>query len=134
MQKTHTFHSADCDTDHSLIISKVKITAKKLHRAKPRIKSKINTTNTKNQRMCQEFEKAFELSMFGKSLPKAEEIWEGLRTTIYETAKATFGEKRPSSKDWFKENAEELLPLINIKNTDYLEYNKKSTESTKVRL
>uniref|UniRef100_H3A3K2 Endonuclease/exonuclease/phosphatase domain-containing protein n=1 Tax=Latimeria chalumnae TaxID=7897 RepID=H3A3K2_LATCH len=37
-RKTRTFHSADCDTDHSLIISKVKITAKKLHRAKPRSK------------------------------------------------------------------------------------------------
>uniref|UniRef100_H3AUZ3 Endonuclease/exonuclease/phosphatase domain-containing protein n=1 Tax=Latimeria chalumnae TaxID=7897 RepID=H3AUZ3_LATCH len=64
VQKTRTFHSADCDTDHSLIISKVKITAKKLHRAKPRSKPKINTTNTKNQRMCQEFVKALDLCMF----------------------------------------------------------------------
>uniref|UniRef100_H3A5L3 Endonuclease/exonuclease/phosphatase domain-containing protein n=1 Tax=Latimeria chalumnae TaxID=7897 RepID=H3A5L3_LATCH len=53
VQKTRTFHSADCDTDHSLIISK-----------------------------------ALDLCMFGKSLPeKAEELWEGLRTAIHETAK-----------------------------------------------
>ncbi|KYO20425.1 hypothetical protein Y1Q_0006546 [Alligator mississippiensis] len=71
--------------------------------------------------------------MFGKSLPeKAEEIWEGLRTAIYKTAKVTFGEKRPSNKDWFKENEEELLPLINLKNTAYPEHNRKPTEVTKV--
>uniref|UniRef100_H2ZZE9 Reverse transcriptase domain-containing protein n=1 Tax=Latimeria chalumnae TaxID=7897 RepID=H2ZZE9_LATCH len=130
VKNTCMFHSADCDTDHSLIISKVKITAKKLHRAKPRSKPKINTTNIKNRRMCQEFVKALDLCMF----EKAEEFWEGLRTAIHETAKATFGEKRLSNKDWFEESAEELLPLINIKNAAYLEHNKKPTESTKARL
>ncbi|CAM2107583.1 unnamed protein product [Caretta caretta] len=135
VQNTHTFHSADCDTDHALIISKVKITAKKLHRAKPRSKPKINAINTENQRKCQEFVKAFELSMHRKSLPeKAEEFWEDLRTTIHERVLATFGGKSPSGKDWFEENDVGLLPVINIKNTAYLEHNKKQTEIIKVRL
>ncbi|XP_068680344.1 craniofacial development protein 2-like [Montipora foliosa] len=33
--KTRAYHSADCDTDHSLIASKVKLKPKKLHHTKP---------------------------------------------------------------------------------------------------
>ncbi len=38
-----SYHSADCDTDHFLVASKVRITSKKHHHAKKKGLSRINT-------------------------------------------------------------------------------------------
>ncbi|PIK43974.1 complement component 3-2 [Apostichopus japonicus] len=43
---TRSYHSADCDTDHALVISKVVLQPKRIHHAKPRGLPKINTACT----------------------------------------------------------------------------------------
>ena len=43
---TRAFHSADCDTDHALIISKIKITPKRTHISKTGARRKISIDAT----------------------------------------------------------------------------------------
>ena len=43
---TRAYHSADCDTDHSLVCTKVQLRPKKFHRAKQPAKFRINTAAT----------------------------------------------------------------------------------------
>ena len=44
VQITRTYHSADCDTDHSLVCCKIRLQPKKLHHSKQKGKLRINTT------------------------------------------------------------------------------------------
>ncbi|XP_047470538.1 craniofacial development protein 2-like [Penaeus chinensis] len=57
---TRSHHSADCNTDHLLVMAKAKITTKRMHRAKPPKLSKINARNTRNPEMKQVFQSKFE--------------------------------------------------------------------------
>ncbi|KAM7166307.1 craniofacial development protein 2-like [Macrochelys suwanniensis] len=43
---TRTFHSADCDSDHSLVCSKMKLQPKKIHRSRPEGKPRIDVSKT----------------------------------------------------------------------------------------
>ena len=40
---THSYHSADCDTDHSLVHSKIRLQPKKIHHSRKEILTHINT-------------------------------------------------------------------------------------------
>lgn len=56
VKQIRSYHSADCNTDHLLIIAKVEmITQKKPRSEKPR-KPKINTENTKDPTMMAKFQ------------------------------------------------------------------------------
>ena len=43
---TRTFHSADCDTDHSLVCCKIRLKPKRTHSARPEGKVRIDVTKT----------------------------------------------------------------------------------------
>ena len=45
---TRTYHSADCDTDHSIVASKVRLKPRKIHHAKTKRLPRINTCSTSN--------------------------------------------------------------------------------------
>ena len=61
---TRSYHSADCDTDHSLVISKLRLCPKKLHQSKPPGKPRINTS-----RMSQQLSEEFRQSSQSPSTP-----------------------------------------------------------------
>ncbi|XP_005106608.1 craniofacial development protein 2-like [Aplysia californica] len=48
VKQTRSFYSADCNTDHLLVIAKAKILTKKTSRAEEQKKPKINIRNTKD--------------------------------------------------------------------------------------
>ena len=60
---TRAYHSADCDTDHSLIVSGVKLTPKKLYHSKQNGQPRINTSKTAYQVTNQEFVERLEESL-----------------------------------------------------------------------
>ena len=43
---TRSYHSADCDTDHAMVCSKVILSPRKLHRSKPTGRTRINVART----------------------------------------------------------------------------------------
>ena len=50
-----SYHSADCNTDHSLIASKVRIAPQKLHHSKKKGQPRVNTCCTSNSTKTQHF-------------------------------------------------------------------------------
>ena len=52
---TRTYHSADCDTNHSMVASKVRLQPKQIHRSKTKGRPRLNTTNTSNSELCNRF-------------------------------------------------------------------------------
>ncbi|XP_047490913.1 uncharacterized protein LOC125040403 [Penaeus chinensis] len=52
---TRSYHSADCDTDHSLVASKVRIAPRKIHHSKKSGRPRVNTCNARNPLKMQGF-------------------------------------------------------------------------------
>ena len=60
---TRSYHSADCNTDHSLIASRVKLTPKRIYHSKQKGQPRINTCNTAYPGKIQEFAERLEESL-----------------------------------------------------------------------
>ncbi|KAJ8369375.1 hypothetical protein SKAU_G00094030 [Synaphobranchus kaupii] len=103
--QTCSFHSADCDIDHSLMCCIVKLQTKDIHRAKPTGVPRIDSSKAANPTKAEAF-----LCALDESLPylpqscSAQQYWDGLRDTIYSMALTGFGKKLRRSNDWFEAN------------------------------
>ncbi|CAB3245043.1 unnamed protein product [Arctia plantaginis] len=53
---TRSYHSAECDTDHSLVASRIAISPKKIHSSRPQGVKKVNFRNVKSGEMLMSFE------------------------------------------------------------------------------
>ena len=128
---TRSFHSADCNTDHALVISKVKIVLRKLHRSRVAPKPRISTTAIKDLKSKAAFIEEFR-SRQSSSVTEmsTDDKWNALRTNIYESAVKVFGQNRATKKDWIEENAETLLPLVDKKKKARMEFNKTSSQKS----
>ena len=120
---TRSYHSADCDTDHSLVCCKIKLQPKRFHHGKkqgnPRIDvNKMNRPDLVEQ-FAERFENKLECLQTGDS---ATEKWKNLRDTMHRTALATFGKKSSKSHDWFEAKASEMKPIIEAKRHALAEY------------
>ncbi|PIK57596.1 hypothetical protein BSL78_05504 [Apostichopus japonicus] len=94
VNSTRSYHSADCDTDHSLVISKVILKPKRLHHSKPKGLSKINIAHTGDAERTQEF-----ISLVSDIRPadpeeSAESRWHHLSSTIHKSAIQAYGIKK----------------------------------------
>ncbi|XP_037774167.1 craniofacial development protein 2-like [Penaeus monodon] len=56
----HHPHSTDCDTDHSLVCSKIRLHPKKLYSSKQKSKPRINTTSMQLPEKVEEFAKSLQ--------------------------------------------------------------------------
>ena len=83
---TRAYHSADCDTDHSLVASWVKLTPKRLHCAKKKCQPRINTNQTQNPEKNALFIHCLGETLISNPSQSAVDRWNSLRTTIYNTA------------------------------------------------
>eukprot|EP00745_Piridium_sociabile_P043277 TRINITY_DN8831_c0_g1_i1.p1 TRINITY_DN8831_c0_g1~~TRINITY_DN8831_c0_g1_i1.p1 ORF type:complete len:1016 (+),score=240.62 TRINITY_DN8831_c0_g1_i1:1061-4108(+) len=112
---TRSYQSADCDTDHSLVCSKVKLQARKLHHLKKEGRPRIDTSKTHIQDKVEEFACALEKSLPGPPNTNAVERWEHFRDAVYNAAMSTFGKKTSKSADWFEAHSAEMTPVIEEK-------------------
>ena len=55
-----SFHSADCETEHSFIISKVRLRPKRIHCSKQKSQLHINTAKTALPELRERFAEAVE--------------------------------------------------------------------------
>lgn len=124
-----TYHSADCDTDHSLMCSKIKLLPKKIHHTKQAGNPSIDTTKMQIPEMVEEFTKYFEDSLLtDKLLSCAFKMSDHLREVIQRTAFATFGRKSTKICDWFKAKSGVMTPVIEGKRAALAEYKCFATE------
>ena len=89
-----SFHSADCNTDHSLIATKLKLKPKMFHHSKRIGQPRINTSKTaypeKNREFNRHLDETLNTSHGERSV---EESWTSLRTAIYGAAVLIYGKK-----------------------------------------
>ena len=112
---TRTYHSADCDTDHSLICSKIRLQPKKLHHSKQSAKPRIDVTKTTFPDRVANFNATL-AETITHDCCRSEEQWEHLKTTTHSAAISAFGKKQGGIKnDWYSSNAVRLDPLIESK-------------------
>ena len=69
-------------------------------------------------------EKFSALMKFTSASPdtSASASWSEIRESIYPNALESFGKKTHTNKDWFEENLDVLLPLIEVKREAHVEY------------
>ena len=52
---TRSYHCADCDTDHAMVCSKVRLSPRKLHRSKPTYRTRIDVARTADPQRREQF-------------------------------------------------------------------------------
>ena len=113
---TRSYHSADCDTDHSLIASKVRLKPRKIHHAKTKGRPHINTCGTSDPVKAQIFADSLQEKLAAQpttSNPDAK--WSHLLDAIYDSAMAAFSKKEHNNTDWFEACWEEMQPVTEAK-------------------
>lgn len=126
---TRTYHSADCDTDHSLICSQVRLQPKKFHRSTQAAKPRVNTLMTKNPEKIRLYNALLENSLKNiNSNSRSEVLWEEIQTATHTSAINAFGKKQCSPQnDWYPLHAEDLDPLIKAKRSALQKYKESPT-------
>ena len=120
---TRSYHSADCDTDHSLVVSKVRILPKKLHHTKKKGHSRINTCCASNPEKTQQF-----ISKVQEALAKVtpddtiDSKWAHLRDSVYNSAIISYGKRERKNADWYEANWEEMESVTEAKRKALLAY------------
>ncbi|XP_078661585.1 uncharacterized protein LOC144905710 [Branchiostoma floridae x Branchiostoma belcheri] len=123
--------SADCDTDHSLVCCTVRLRLKKIHRAKPPGKIRIDASKTRILAKAHQFAEALEDSLLAKpAVGSAEQKWSYLRDILHRTALSVFGRKQGKTQDWFEAYANDLNVVIEEKRTTLLEHKRSPSQQT----
>ena len=131
---TRSYHSADCDTDHSLVISKIRLSPKKTKRTKNPGKPKLNVENTSDPELSALYNSSLKTALDSKrpndELSSTTEKWNHIRDSIYESASSSFGRKRKRNKDWFRASHYILNPAIEKKKKALIRYKTTSTRKS----
>ena len=119
-----SYHSADCDTDHSLVCCKIKLSPKKMFFSKAKGKPRLNTANMQDPVLVSQFADLFEKEHSTIESGSADKRWQSLKKAMHSCALATFGRKKAKSTDWFEAKSKELIPCIDKKRQMQCEYKK----------
>lgn len=131
---TRSYHSADCDTDHSMVASKVRLQPKRIHHSKYKGRPRINTAVTSVPELRERFADAIQEALSDCPTSCAEDRWNHIRDATYKSAVDTFGKRERKNPDWFEAGIEELESAISSKRTALLNYKKDPCEKTLIAL
>ena len=126
---THSYHSADCDTDHSLVCCKIRLQPKKFHHAKKLGNPYIDVSKMTQPDLVEWFAEAFDEEYdASQSRDTAMEKWETLQDTIHHITLPIFRKKTSKSHDWYETKSLEMTPIIEAKHAALVEYKWPPTE------
>ena len=127
---TRSYHSADCDTDHALVSSKVHLQPRTPNRSKPKGRPRINTAQMSVPLKVEEYASTLDQAL--EDLPEhdATAKWNAMKDTIYSTAMSTFGKKKRPSQDWFNAHLPRMEPAIEAKRVAFLAHKRCPKEQT----
>ena len=126
---TRTYHSADCDTDHSLVCSKVRLHPKRFHRSKQEGRPRIGTARVSLPGPRERFAETMEKALEDCPTDSATARWNYIRDAVYEAASDAFGMRDRKSEDWFEAGIKEMEPAITAKSTALLEHKKQPSKT-----
>ncbi|KAI8511348.1 hypothetical protein Bbelb_104480 [Branchiostoma belcheri] len=109
---TRSFHSADCDSDHSLVASRVEVTHKRIHRRRPEARPRVNAKVAREPESKEIFSREFSRRMQG----------------------CAAGGTVDQGKDWVEAYAGLLMPLLDAKKSAMLEHKTNPSQATLDRL
>lgn len=110
---TRAFHGADCDTDHSLVVTTLRLTPKKIHSSQPRGKRRLNIPSTAGSEKIDLFSNLVtsETNTWDANASAADE-WNRVKRLLTDTAARAFGYRHFPKVDWFDDNLHRLQPLL----------------------
>ncbi|XP_047472781.1 uncharacterized protein LOC125027721 [Penaeus chinensis] len=116
-----TYHSVDCDTDHSLVASKVRIAPRKIQSGRPRVN---NTCNARNPLKTQIFLNLLNVTLARETSEDdtTDLIWSHLRDLIYSAAISACGKKEQKNADWFEAHWDKKESVVEAKRKALLAY------------
>ncbi|XP_061728258.1 uncharacterized protein LOC133533309 [Cydia pomonella] len=121
---SRTYHSAICDTDHSMVMAKTRLLPKKIHSAKTNCrKLYLNTRAMLDKDLCAQFSVEVQDKVSTDTIDdsaSAEEAWLSIKNVITDAALRVFGKKGKDDVDWFSENESVLRPLIEKKRASHI--------------
>ncbi|CAM4709419.1 unnamed protein product [Leuciscus chuanchicus] len=108
-----SMHSADCDTDHSLVRCKIKLNPKRIHLSSPKPSPTFDILATKSKEICQQFQASLQ-AKFVLSAPTQDATlaWLRFRNIVRDCALSSFGRRTRKQPDWFRCYADTLLPSL----------------------
>ena len=127
---TRSYHSADCDTDHSLVISKVSTQAKRFHTAKPKGLPKINTAHSNDTVRTTELLNSVRRIPPAKPGESATARWTLLSSAIHESAIEAYGKQERRNVDWYDANLTVMEPQTIAKRQALLNYKNSPNQKT----
>ena len=119
---TRSYHSADCDTDHSLVGSKVRLRPRQFYRSKQKGRSRVDTSRVMKQELREQFSKVIDEALEKCPTDSAQARWDFIRDAKNKAAIDTFGKRENKNEDWFEAGIDSLDPAIAAKGTALLEY------------
>ena len=131
---TRSYHSADCDTDHSLVASKIRIRPKKIHHSKQKKKPKINTAKVRIPALRERFVKAVDEALKDCPNDSTTSKWNHIRNAVYDSSFEVFGKKERENDDWFEAGLNEMEPAIEEKRAALLERHRNPSKKAKAAL
>ena len=126
---TRSYHSADCDTDHSLVCSKINLVCKPTYRRKTR-STKIDVSKTFNQDLAKTYRQLLEDKKFcSDQQTDATSLWKDLFTQIHSSALLAFGKRISCQPDWFTLSLRTITPVIEAKEAALINLKNQPTPS-----
>ncbi|CAI9723481.1 Hypothetical predicted protein [Octopus vulgaris] len=107
---------------------------KKTPRAEKPKKPKSNTKNTQDPAIRAKFQEYVEEQLQNLDSSASDDMWNNMKSAIYDSSLRAFGTDRLSKEDWIEANAAILMPLLEKKCKIFITHNRKPTESTKQQL
>ena len=130
---SRSYHSTDCDTDHTLVPSKVRLKPRKNDHGKFKGRPRINTCGTSGPVKAQSFADSLPEKLAAQPISSNPDAkWSHLRDAIYDSAMAPFGKKeRKDAADWFEACWEEMQPVTDAKRKAMLAHKQNPSPSTR---
>jgi hypothetical protein len=139
IQKTHlqdlthvrSMHSADCDTDVSLVRCKIKLKPMRIHMSRPKPSPTLDVLATKSKENCQQFQASLQANfVLSSPTQDATSAWLRFHNIVSDCALSSFGRRTQKQPDWFRCHADTLFPLLAEKRAAQLAVKKDTSPRT----
>lgn len=135
VRQTRSYHSADCDSDHSLVCCTFKLCARVMHSARPKPVPKLNIQAMSSPALCTDFADSFGRGVASRlGVSTVDDDWDVIRKCMIDSAFASFGVKPPCLNDWFAASREILSPLVDAKAAARRQFIQHSTAASREHL
>ena len=126
---TRSYHSADCNTDHSLVCCRIRLQPKRFHRTKKQGNPVLMSAICHNQTSCHNSRRLLREN----SVPHSPTTLPQRSGKFYETPCTAqlwppSGEKTSKTHDWFDAKSTEMRPVIEAKRKALIEYKRSPSE------